>query len=294
MLLKPRTPGDASSEAAGGPVLRTCLVLGPPRSGTTMVVRLLAGGDGIVSLSEPFLAHAALPNWRLHRIFRRLQRQAGFRRHKPPYPASAERFARFLHDMALENGCRYLAVKETYRPRGLTPHWHNAEVLDRLVATADARVALIRDPYDTAASSVRLCLWVTGLNGWLMRMRLSHVPIFRNTTAVVRWAAGNWVEYVQWIRGHGLTPFRYEDLVSDPKQQLAAMCCEGELPFQDHMLDHDASHARFGGLGDPGAIRAPRPIDRKSVGHGQELTDEQREIVRTSCEALAKEFGYPR
>ncbi|MBN1342385.1 MAG: sulfotransferase [Phycisphaerae bacterium] len=271
---------------------QTCLILGPPRSGTTMLLRLLAGGQGVLAVSEPFLIRSALPNWRIHRQFRRLQRSAGFPFRKPPYPASLERYAGYLSELAAANGCSHLVIKETYRSCGLTPPWRNESVLERLVRDVPARVALIRDPYDTAASAIGLGSWVIGVRGWLTRMRLSNVPIFRNRLHVVRWASDNWARYVEWIRAHGLTPIRYEDLVAGPETQLPRICEQLRLPFEPCMLDGTLPRHRLGGLGDPRTFRKARSVDRRAVGRGEELSDKERRIVRETCEGMAREVGY--
>jgi len=268
-------------------------VIGPPRSGTTLLSYLLAGGQGVLSLSEPFLAHAVQPDWKLQRFFCHYQRAAGLRRRRPPYQGNAERFGRFLRQMAVENGFRELVIKETYRRGGLRTAWHNETLLDRLVRGGEPAIALIRQPYDLAASSLHLFHWVTGPRGWLIRVRVRRAPAFWNTTQVVRWAAENWNAFLAWARRHDLRIVRYEDLVQEPRTQLEIICQHCGLRFQESMLDKSRARAAFGGMGDVGVLKRPRPIDRKSVGHGRHLTDEQRRIVRDTCQHGARDFDYP-
>ena len=40
--------------------VKPTFIIGPPRSGTTLLAQILAHGDGVLSLSEPFLAARAL------------------------------------------------------------------------------------------------------------------------------------------------------------------------------------------------------------------------------------------
>jgi hypothetical protein len=281
-----RTPRDAL------PRLKTCFVIGPPRSGTTLLGYLLAGGDGVAALSEPFLAYAILPDWTLQRFFHNFQKSAGLRRCKPPHHADAERFSRFLHRMVAENGFCRLVIKETYRRHGLIPRWHNEALLDQLLGGNEPVVGLIRHPDDVAASTIKLARWVTGPRGTLVRIRARNLPGFRNTNQVVRWAADNWVSYVDWVRRHGLRIVRYEDLVQNPRQQLEAVCRHCRLEFEERMLDYAHARAVFGGLGDGSVLKTPRPIDRNSIGHGQRLTDAQRRVVREVCERAARDFDY--
>jgi hypothetical protein len=272
--------------------LRTCFVFGPPRSGTTLLGYLLAGGEGVASLSEPHLAHAILADWQLQRFFHNFQNSAGLRRRRPPFRGDARQFLGFLRRMMAENGFRWLVIKETYRRRGLHADWRNAPLLDQLVSGGEPAVALIRHPDDVAASTIKLARWVTGPRGTLVRIRARNLPGFRNTDQVVRWAADNWVSFVEWTRRHGLWVVRYEDLVQHPRQQLEAVCRQCGLEFEEQMLDYSHARAVFGGLGDGSVLKTPRPIDRDSIGHGQRLTDAQRRIVRAACGEVARDFDY--
>lgn len=284
---------DASQQTGfTTPAVHTGLLLGPPRSGTTLISHLLAGGDRVLSLSEPFLARTTLPHWRLRRIFHYFQYTAGFRPRSAPYRGSLEEFSRFLRQMAVENDCHYLAIKETYRREGLIPQWRNEPLLDRLVQAADGLVALIRHPYDIAASSIRLCRWATGFRSRILHLWWKTVPAFQNPTDVVRWAADNWVSYVQWIRPRGLTLLRYEDFVADPHRQLPVVCRQLKVPFQKKMIDDKRRLNKVIGLGDPSLLVNVPPIHQNSVGHGRQLTDQQQRIVRDACEHLAPEFDY--
>jgi len=269
-----------------------CYVIGPPRSGTTLVGYLLAGGAATLSLSEPFLTWAILPDWALQRFYCKYQRSAGLRRRRPPFRPDRTQFQRFLHRMAAENGFDALVVKETYRRTGLSPQWHNEPLLEWLVRSGAPAVGLIRQPCDLAASSLHLFRWVTGPRRWLVRLRAPHAPAFRDRTAVVRWAAQNWNAFVAWARRHQLPLFRYEDIISQPQIQLPVICQRCGLEFRETMLDHRHPRSAFGGMGDWRVLRTPRPIDRRSVGRGGELTEGQRAVVRELCAATARELGY--
>lgn len=273
--------------------LREGFIIGPPRSGTTLLAFLLGGAPGVLCLSEPFLQYALAPHWKLNRFFYRFQKSAGLARKRPPRRGDNRRYAAFLRRMAQMNGFRYLAIKETFRHERPERCWCNAELLDEVVANGSPLVTLMRHPYDIAVSTIKLCRWVTGLRGWVLRCRWPFLPHFRNHTAIVRWAVRNWVSYLAWVRRHGLELVRYEDVVVAPERYLPAICERLELPFDRRMLDHRRPRTAFGGIGDPWLMhRPPRPISTQSVGQVHKLTGEQREIVQAGCAQLAAELGY--
>jgi hypothetical protein len=272
---------------------RELLILGPPRSGTTLMGHLLGGADGVLCLSEPFLSYAVMTHWQLNRFYYYFEKSAGLRRLRPPREGRVERYASFLRKLAGMNALRYLAIKETFRDEMRDPRWRNVALLDRLVDSGNPIVALIRHPYDVAVSTIRLCHWVIGMRGRLLSIRLPALPVFRNRTEVVASAARNWTNYSLWARRHGLDLLRYEDFVGEPEPHLREICRRCELPFDPQMLDHRRPRAAFGGLGDPGLLRkGARPVTTKSVGQADKLTTEQREIVKSACAEHAPEFGY--
>ena len=194
--------------------------------------------------------------------------------------------------MKCRNGFRTLAIKETYRRRGLPSAWLNGPLLDRLVAGGPPIVALIRHPYDVAASTIHLGRWVTGWLGRLIRVRAPNFCSFRDKDHVVEWAADNWTSFVEWARRHQLEPVRYEDIVQDPAGRMREICRRYQFEFSDRVLDYSRPRAAFGGLGDLGVLQAPRPVDKKSIGHGKRLTDRQRACVRRICGHLTPAFDY--
>lgn len=271
---------------------REVLIVGPPRSGTTLSARLLGGRPQTLCLSEPHLCWAIMAPWQLNRFFHDFQKSAGLRRRHPPTQADAERFARFLRCMARDNDFDCLIIKETYRRQGLTPAWHNERLLDRLVARRLPVIALLRHPHDVAASTVKLCRWVTGWRGRLLRLRHPAFCTFRDATAVVRWAADNWTCYVSWARRHGLTIIRYEDIVADPRRCIRAICQTCHLDFAESMLDTHRPRTALGGIGDMPTLLKPRPVDQASIGRGDQMSPHHRQIVRDTCEAIARDFDY--
>ena len=267
-------------------------VIGPPRSGTTLVGLLFAGGGNAISLSEPYLTHSILPDWQLQRFFYSFQKKAALHRLRPPGHARAVQMGRFFRRLASVNGFRRLVIKETYRREGLAESWHNEPLLDDLASSGGPVVSLIRNPYDVAASTIKLCRWVIGFPGRLLRLRMPYLVAFRDRAHVVRWAAANWVHYVAWARRRGLTVERYEDIVSDPQGTVARMCAERGIAYCAAMSDSTQPRVAFDGVGDWDVLRKPRPVDKKAIGRGRQLSAAEREIVCATCADVAGEFGY--
>jgi hypothetical protein len=262
--------------------VKPIFMIGPPRTGTTLLSRLLASGEGVLSLSEPFHLHAIL-----HRC--------GFRRTRLPTRCAPEQYLSFLRRMAEVNGLRHLVIKEVFHELGLRSPFRNLGLLNRITAHGDRMIGIIRHPYDTAASTVGLLHWLLGQHrGCIIRLLLPSVPRFRDDSHIVRWAAANWAHFADWSRERELFVVRYEDLVADPAGMLPRICDHLGLPFHERMLTHHRYRpAAFGGGGDPKVmLRAARPVHRESVGRGQDLSRRQQLSVVAACGRQAASFGY--
>jgi hypothetical protein len=229
-----------------------------------------------------------------HRFFCRVQRKAKLKHVPLPRRSSRERFEAFLSELSARNGFEFLVVKETFHERGLGRPWCNFELLDGFAAGPAPVIGVIRHPYDTAASTVRLLRrLVFGPSGWLMRRLLPNVPRFRNDTEIIRWSAGNYAHFAEWARRRNLFLVRYEDLVNGVERQLSRMCAHSGIRFDPRMLDHHHPRTAFGGIGSPEVLLLPaRPVNRNSIGRGRQLTRQQRDILRAECAECAAEFGY--
>ena len=60
--------------------VKPIFMIGPPRTGTTLLSRLLASSEGVLSLSEPFHLHAILHRWVLAGYYWQFQRHCHLRR----------------------------------------------------------------------------------------------------------------------------------------------------------------------------------------------------------------------
>ena len=106
-------PESGREPAAALGEVDVVFVIGLPRAGTTLLSYLLAGGDDVLSISEPFLAHAIYPHWRLRWFFSRLHRAGNLKPVPVPRASDYERFLGFLTELARSNGLNDLGA--TYR-----------------------------------------------------------------------------------------------------------------------------------------------------------------------------------
>src|SRR5262245_64688950 len=71
---------------------RVGIIIGPPRSGTTLVGSMLARGRGVLSLSEPLLAWSIFGSWRRRKFLARVVREAALNSATPPRRSSEAEF----------------------------------------------------------------------------------------------------------------------------------------------------------------------------------------------------------
>ena len=271
-------------------------LIGPPRTGTTLLARLLAAARGVLSLSEPFHLHTLLNPWVLRGFFRHFEWKHGLRRAAMELDCDEKGFFRYLKGMTRVNGMRHLVIKEVFKQPELPTPFPNFEQLNRLLDTRTAAVGIIRHPCDAAASTLGLLRWLLGKHrGCFIRWFWPTTPRFRDDNEIIRWAAINWNCFAEWTRRRGLYTIRYEDLVADPTNVLPRICQRVGIPFHHDMLDHhNHKPAAFGGIGDPKVLmKKDRPVYDHAVGRGQSLTARQYDLVRAHCGAAAAEFGYP-
>ena len=275
--------------------VRPVFIVGPPRSGTTLMARILAHSDDVLSLSEPFCAWRVMPAWMSKPFFCWLQYRFQ-QRMIPPKSDSPAAFFDFIRQLALGSHRGVLVIKEVYHDAGLPPLWFNVDLLDEVAQSGAPVIAVMRDPFDTVASTMELVSrYVWGWCGFALRRVLPSFPRFTDEAEVVRCAARNWAQYAEWIRRHRLFVIRYEDLVGNPATEVERVCAYAGIPFDERMLSASNRPAAFAGIiGDPGVLlRAPRPVHAQSIGRARTLPSSQRAIIRECCDQIASEFGYP-
>lgn len=271
-------------------------LIGPPRTGTTLLARLLAAGRDVLSLSEPFHLHTLLHPWALRGFFRIFERKHALRPAALPWHCTENGFLRYLQQLAGANNMRGLVIKEVFKQPELPTPFPNYEQLNRFLDAGAPSIGIIRHPCDAAASTLGLLRWLLSMHrGCFIRWFWPTTPRFRDDDEIVRWAAINWSCFAEWTRQRRLFTIRYEDLVADPADMLTGVCRHVGLPFHPDMLDHSKHKpAAFGGIGDPKVLmQKDRPVYNHAVGRGQMLTERQFDLIRTHCARHAADFGYP-
>ncbi len=268
-------------------------IIGPPRTGTTLLAYRLAAGGDILALSESFQMRAMLPDWRVQRIFSWYQRRF---RHRVPWPrrCTPEQHLDWMRQVATVNDFDFVIIKEVFHDIGLKPPWCNFELLDRMTSGDAQVVAIVRHPCDSAASTIWLFrLLLFGMVGRLARWRWPTAPRFENDDEIVQWSAANWAHFADWARRRQLYVIRYEDLAKQPEATLRRVCDHTGLPWHPRMLTRRNKPRAFGGIGDPKTLLHPfRPISSRPVGRGRLLTREQWDTVEAACGPAAAEYGY--
>ncbi len=269
---------------------RAVFIVGPPRSGTTLLTHLLAGGADVLSLSEPFRLHQVFPRLGLWWTFRKLNRAFSLSLAPPRRCMGDDMLLDHLRRTAALNGLSTLVIKETFRSHR---EWANVEQVDRFAATGDPLVALIRHPVDCAVSTLRMFRLWRGVVGPMVRVVVPDVPLFHGDSDIVRYVADSWNHFLQWCESHRPVVLRYEDLVTRPHETLAGLCANCGLAFDARMLDPQHPRGPFGGIGDPGVMtRPPRPISNRSVGRRRQLPQRLHRIITEGCSQTARHWGY--
>lgn len=276
-----------TSRASNSTNVNTLFVIGLPRSGTTLLAHMLAGGDGVLSLSEPFLSLSArrhrLLNWLYFPTIRKS-------RIVPPRNCDEIGFLNYLKDFSGALGFSFLIIKETYRQK---PCLENTGMINLMAATGVPVIAITRHPYDIAASTLSFFRQLRGVKGRLTQMIVSGFHIFSDDREVVEWLSNNWLSFTYWCKQNRPLVVRYEDLVRDPLPRLQEICSRCDIPFSREMLNN--KHPRFysGMSGDPGGLEKHKEnLFVRPVGNRNLLKSEFTEIIKSACNEAAEEAGY--
>lgn len=273
--------------------VRPVFIVGPPRSGTTLIAQILAHGENVLSLSEPFFAWRVLRPCLARAFFHHLQRSFRCRTEVPRSPGPAELFE-FMLACARRNGHGALVIKEVFHHFGLPAPWYNVDLLDAIADSGAPVIATLRDPFDAVASTAKLVRrFVYEWRGHLLRLACPALPRFTGEEEILHRAALNWARYADWIRRRGLFVVRYEALTGASEAEVKRVCTYAAMPFDEQMLTERRRPAAFAGLGDPSVLlKAPQPIHSRSIGRGRSLSEGQRRAILDVCGEAAAELGY--
>jgi len=248
---------------------------------------MLAGGDGVLSLSEPFLSLSArrhrLLNWLYFPTIRKY-------RIVPPRNCDELGFLNYLRDFSGALGFSSLVIKETFRQE---PCLENTGLINLLSATGVPVIAITRHPYDIAVSTLSFFRQLRGVKGRLTQIIVSGFHIFSDDHEVVEWLSNNWSSFVYWCKKNRAFTVRYEDLVRDPSPRLQEICRSCGIPFTLEMLDNKRPRFYCGMSGDPGGLkRYKENLFVRPVGSRDLLKPEFTDIIKSACNEAAEESGY--
>jgi hypothetical protein len=229
-------------------------LLSPPRSGSTLLQRMLGAHPAISTAAEPWLLLAPLYAGRPDGVYAEYSQETAssalewFWQRLPggrqDYLAEVGAMARRLYEKASDHSARYFLDK--------TPRY--SLIVDELLdAFPDAKVVFLwRNPLAIVASIVDT--WFAGR--W---MPYHHkIDLFTGLEKLI----------AAWPRHQDKSvSVRYEDLVVDPRMVLGRILRYLELPWEECVVQ-DLNAARVEGpVGDPtGVLQYPRvsrePVDR--------------------------------
>lgn len=218
--------------------LRPLFLFSLPRSGSTLLQRVLATHPSVSTTSEPWILLPLVDTLRdedvftdyRHRSFRTAFRDwvKDLPEGEATYGAELADFVRRIYGRLAENEARYFLDK--------TPRYHL--IADRILELfPDARaVFLWRNPLAVVSSMTES--WADG--AW--NVHLYRVDLYRGLDNLVT---------VRERFADRTAAVRYEDLVRGPERTVRTLCDYLDLPFRDAMIEQFGDTEVTGEMGDP-------------------------------------------
>lgn len=231
----------ASLRQSGAADPRPVFVIGLPRSGTTLLERMLAAHPAIIGVGEQPLAIASL-----RRALLATGSDAAM-----PSPAATGDAARW-HLQALEERARRLGLNPS-APRIVDKMPDNYLLVGWLHAAFPhaAIVHCLRDPRDVAISC-----WTTQFAGVPWATSLDHIA---GRIEQHRLLMGHWRR----VLGGTFFELRHEDLIAAPEAQLRRLLTNLRLDWDASVMDY-ARHTGFVASASRQQVR--EPLHMRSVG----------------------------
>jgi tetratricopeptide (TPR) repeat protein len=261
------TPPAAGAPAPIGGAGGLVFIVGFPRSGTTLLGRILAAHSRVVSLEERPLLDEALSEF--------IDQPGGLARLAALGPAGIERYRGFFLERLRRNGVE---------PKGRTIVDQTAlntlhlPVIAKLFPEAKIVFAL-RDPRDVVLSCFRRLFALTPYLYEFLDLE---------TTAAFYDAAMRAAAAYRAALNLPVFELRNEDLVADFDGRIAALCQFAGLAREDAMRDFAA---RPGRIATPSAMQVSRGLSAGGVGHWR-LYEKHLAPVMPRIAGWVERFGY--
>lgn len=269
---------------------RLIFVIGPPRGGTTLMLRLLHAHSQVQGAPEPHLltplAHLGFYDRVERAPYDPFQTHLGQRALVEALPGGEADYLAALRACTdrIYDGLR----GEAERVVDKTPAYALVLPFLRRLYPNATYVVLTRHPFAVWSSYARSFFD----DDW--EVAHAHNPILeRYIPAIADFLRTDDVPH----RIH----LTYEALIADPEGSLTALCEAAEIPFEASMIDYGSAEAPSAGPGDPvGVDRAQRPRAEGSMAWADELVDNPirramlERMVRGISDADLAMWGHPR
>jgi hypothetical protein len=271
---------------------RMFFVVGAPRSGTTLLMRMLNVHPDIFTRPEPHLltplAYLGFDGYVQKAEYDQFQASESIKQWVAELPGGEALYRRALrsytdtlYGAALESaGKRYFLDK--------TPAYGLILPFIEKTFPDAVYVLLTRHPFAIFASFAESFFdddWEAAYH---------HNPVVERYVPAL----------ASFVRDHTAARFhhvRYEDLVADPEGQLRAICAAADMPYVPDMIDYGKKEVSGQGLGDPiGVKRDSRPNTKSihkwaaSVAHNEGRMEMCRRMVAHISDEDLAVFGYTR
>ena len=167
--------------------INTVLILGPPRTGTTLLGYLLAGGKHVQYFSEPFIFPK---NRKIIKQIIRLRLRKKFNL-TPPKNDGMQSLLQYFKNVATNYHCEHLLIKETYRMNFVLP---NSQEIEQIISKFDSSIAVVRHPYNAAYSTIQNLRYWHGISGTFLLLINPEIYKFKDDTEILEWFCENWIE----------------------------------------------------------------------------------------------------
>jgi hypothetical protein len=247
---------DTCADLLHEPPSRTALLMGVPRSGTTVLTALLAQVESLTVLSEPLLMH-------MHQGFFRWKDASGRAR------VCVRPVGGFLKAFSRQPGeTTAVVLKETWRSdqHDIYP---NAGLLHGLRQAGMPVLAIVRDPR---------AVWYSNGSRY-GAMNLSQPPSQLHIN--------EWNAFGQMVLAESIPYLRYEDVVTRPSEACHFAIRTLKLRPTEFRNELGATS----GLGDERAL-AGGAVNTASLQKYLQLEEPVRKAIMDGCGHVATKFGY--